>query len=71
MKSVAYGPTQQKVRIQMRKGVNGLSSYFTTWKSKGLSFVGPEKIIQEKSQENIPLLQNVSPNVKWVKWECK
>lgn len=48
MKSVAYGPTQQKVRIQMRKGLNGLSSYFTTWEYKGLSFVGPEKITQKK-----------------------
>lgn len=66
MKSVAYGPTQQKVRIQMRKDLNGLSSYLTTWKSKGLSFVHPEKIIQMKSQENIHLIQNVSPNV-----ECK
>lgn len=48
MKSVAYSPTQQKVRIQMRKDLQELPSYFTTWKSKRLSFVGPEKIIHKK-----------------------
>lgn len=65
MKSVAYGPTQQNVRIQLRKGLNELSSCLKTWKPKGLSFVGPEKIIQKKSKGNIHLIQNVSPNVEY------
>lgn len=65
---LSMAPHSRKLEYKLGKVLNGLSSYLTTWKSKGLSFVGPEKIIQKKSQENIHLMQNVSPNIECKLW---